>query len=231
MRTSMMQKMGGFLIIPFVMGLLMSDDSLAADKKDKAAKRNAQMMQKMRQEFEAEKVSMQAQFDLQKQELEKKLSEQATLVTETQEKLDTSEQALRKTSATLKATSGELATSKTNLANTQAELDTTKNSLGELKTQHQKALADLAFNDTQRKTLVTNLSETTRQLNACEVKNEKLYQYGKELVKLYDSPSQYEEAMRNEKFFQLKRVELENIFQDTLDKLDEARVGSKSKNY
>jgi chromosome segregation ATPase len=141
--------------------------------------------------------------------------------------LDATESRLKKTSAELKKTSAELDTTKTTLGSTKLELDTTQATLADLKTQHQKALADLAFNDNQRKTLATNLAETTKSLNACVVKNEQLYAYGKSLVDLYDTPSRYEAAMRKEKFLQLKRVELENILQDKLDRLDEARVGNK----
>jgi len=50
----------------------------------------------------------------------------------------------------------------TQLTQTKAELSTTQTNLADLQTQHQKALADLDFNDGQRKTLATNLAETTK---------------------------------------------------------------------
>jgi len=50
-------------------------------------------------------------------------------------------------------------------------------------------------------------------------------------VQIYDDPSRYEAIMRKEKFFQLKRVELENILQNQQDKLDEARFVRPTKPY
>ena len=81
----------------------------------------------------------------------------------------------------------------------------------------------MKFNDNQRKTLSTNLAQTTKAVNDCEVKNVKLHQFGTELIQIYDKPSNYDAAMRKEQFFQLKRVQLENILQDRQDKLDDAR--------
>ncbi|MBL8506590.1 MAG: hypothetical protein JNJ51_09555, partial [Methylobacillus glycogenes] len=63
-----------------------------------------------------------------------------------------------------------------------------------------------------------------QQVNASQEKNARLHDFGLQLVKIYDKPSTYEQVMRDEKFTQLKRVELENILQDFRDKLDEARV-------
>jgi chromosome segregation ATPase len=133
--------------------------------------------------------------------------------------------------ASLTKTQQEKAALETQLTETKATLATTETNLTELKTQHQKALADLDFNDNQRKTLSSNLAETTKNLNTCEDKNGKLYTYGKELMQIYDDPSRYEAMMRKEKFFQLKRVELENILQNQQDKLDEARFVRPTRPY
>jgi hypothetical protein len=228
MNVSLMQKVFLLILIPFFVGLLFSDNTFAAEKKDKAARRNALMMQKMKQEFETEKASMQAQFDAQKNEMELKLKNQEEVLIETEKKLSASEIKNRQLGTDLKKVTAEKVALTDNLAKTQTELDATKTSLADLNTQHQKALADLAFNDEQRKTQSENLAQTTKSLNACVSKNEQLYAYGKSLVQLYDNPSQYEAAMRKEKFLQLKRVELENILQGQLDKLDEARVSNKA---
>lgn len=228
MKFSLKQKISLMLLIPFIAGLTFSDTSYAAEKKDKAAKRNALMMQKMKQEFEAEKATMQTQFDAQKKEWELKLTTLEEVLVDADNNLAASEGKVRQLSADLKKTSAEYTATKATLASTQTELDTTKLSLADLKTQHQQALADLAFNDGQRKTLSSNLAQTSKSLTSCEDKNSQLYGYGKALIQLYDNPSRYEAAMRKESFLQLKRVELENILQDKLDKLDEARVVSQT---
>ncbi len=142
-------------------------------------------------------------------------------------KLAKSESKVRNLTAELKKTNDEKTALDEKLTKTQAELDTTQKNLAELQSQYKQAQADLKFNDGQRKTLSSNLASTTKSLTSCEEKNDKLYGYGKDLIQIYDSPSRYEEVMRKEQFLQLKRVELENILQSKLDKLDEAHITSR----
>ena len=223
-------KLIALFIIPFLLGLL-AEPSVAAEKKDKAARKAALMMQKMKQDMEAEKATLQAQFATEKKVLEDQLKAETEAKTAAEKKLGVAETKVRSLNAELTKTNSEKAALDTQLTQTKATLETTQTNLADLTTQHKKALADLAFNDGQRKTLSTNLAETTKSLNTCEDKNGKLYVYGKELVQIYDNPSLYESVMRKEKFFQLKRVELENILQNQQDKLDEARYVHATKPY
>lgn len=218
-------------LIPFLIGLMFAEPSFAAEKKDKAARKAALMMQKMKQDMEAEKATLQAQFAAEKKTLEDQLKTETEAKDLAQKKLTTAEGKVRSLGAELTKTQTEKTALDTQLTQTKADLETTQGNLAELKTQHKKALDDLAFNDGQRKTLSTNLADTTKSLNTCEEKNSKLYTYGKELVQLYDNPTLYESVMRKEKFFQLKRVELENILQNQQDKLDEVRFVRPSKPY
>ena len=114
---------------------------------------------------------------------------------------------------------------------TQAQLETTQKNLDDLKAQYQQAQVDLKFNDNQRKTLSTNLAQTTKSVNDCEAKNAKLHQFGTELIQIYDKPGSYDAVMRQEQFFQLKRVELENILQSRQDQLNEELVVKKRAAY
>lgn len=217
-----------FLIfLSFSIGFLQPNIAFAAEKKDKAARRAQLMMQKMKQDMEAEKVTMQMQFDTQKKTLEDKLKVKDEEFEKLNKKLASAERKNRNLQAELKKIGTEKTALETKLQQTQIQLDTTEKNLAELKSQHNKALADLKFNDNQRKTLSTNLAQTTKAVNDCEVKNVKLHQFGTELIQLYDKPSNYEAAMRSEQFFQLKRVELENILQNQQDKLDDARFVNK----
>jgi chromosome segregation ATPase len=220
-------KIIALFLIPFLIGLFFAEPSFAAEKKDKAARKAALMVQKMKQDMDA----MQAQFTAEKQALEAQLKAETEAKTLVEEKLSATESKVRSLNATLKKTNDEKAALDTQLTDTKATLVSTETNLSELKTQHQKALADLDFNDNQRKTLSSNLAETTKNLNTCEDKNGKLYVYGKELIQIYDNPSTYESIMRKEKFFQLKRVELENILQNQQDKLDEARFVRPTRPY
>lgn len=223
-------KLAALFIIPFLLGLL-AEPSHAAEKKDKAARKAALMMQKMKQDMEAEKAMLQAQFATEKKALEDQLKAETEAKATAEKKLGAAETKVRSLNAELTKTNSEKAALDAQLTQTKATLETTQTNLTDLTVQHKKALADLAFNDGQRKTLSTNLADTTKSLNTCEEKNGKLYAYGKELVQIYDNPTLYESVMRKEKFFQLKRVELENILQNQQDKLDEARFVRASKPY
>ena len=219
------------IVVVFIATLTFSASGFAAEKKDKSARRAALMMQKMQQDMQAQMDAEKAQFEAQKKLLEDDLK----IKTEQLEKLNKSVVSLeRKNKATqieLDKTIVEKTALDAKLTQTQTTLETTQKSLADLKVQYSQALADLKFNDTQRKTLSANLADTTKLMNSCEVKNTKLHQFGSELISIYDKPSSYEAAMRKEKFFQFKRVELENILQNQQDKLDEERFTSKKTAY
>jgi chromosome segregation ATPase len=226
MKLNFTHKIITIFILALMVGSLVPQTSFAAEKKDKAAKRQALMMQKMKQDMEAEKATMQAQFDAQKKTLEEQLLAKNTELEKTNSALATSQRKVKKLGAELSKTQAEKTAVETKLTDTQATLDSTKNTLSDLQGVHAQALADLKFNDNQRKTISANLADTTKQLNTCAVQNAKLHQFGTDLIQIYDKPSRYEAVMRKEKFFQLKRVELENILQNQQDKLDEQRFSA-----
>lgn len=203
----------------------------AAEKKDKSARRAQLMMQKMKQDMEAEKAAMQTQFDTQKKELEDKLKSKDEEFVKLDKKLATAERKNKNLEAEIKKINTEKTALETKLQQIQAQLEATQKTLADLKTQHNQALADLKFNDNQRKILSSNLAQTTKSVNECEEKNFKLHQFGTELIQIYDKPGVYEATMREERFFQLKRVELENILQNKRDHLDDAKFINKKSSY
>ncbi|MDI1299008.1 hypothetical protein [Methylotenera sp.] len=218
------------IIATLAITIVYSSNSNAAEK-DKSSRRAALMMQKMKQDIEAEKATMQTQFDAQKKELEDKLKS-------SDEALDKSSKLLATAERKNKALEGEI--KKVTLAKeavdakqlqTQALLESTQKNLDDLQAQHLQAQADLKFNDNQRKTLSTNLAQTTKSLDVCEAKNAKLHQFGTELIQIYDKPDSYNAVMRKEQFFQLKRVELENILQSRQDQLNDELVVKKQAAY
>ena len=211
------------ILLAFAVGLVQPNMAHAAEKKDKSAKRVALMMQKMKQDMEAEKAALQAQFDTQKKELEDKLKIKDAELVSHDKKLTTAKNVNKNLESEIKKVNAEKAAVETKQQQTQAQLETTQKNLAELKAQHQQAQTDLKFNDNQRKTLSTNLAQTTKSVNECEEKNIKLHQFGTELIQIYDKPSSYDAVMRKEQFFQLKRIELENILQNKQDKLNDAQ--------
>jgi uncharacterized protein (DUF3084 family) len=220
-----------YLLIATLVISVASSGNLFAAEKDKSVRRAALMMQKMKQDMEAEKTAMQAQFDTQKKELEDKLKIKDEEFLILDKKLVTAVRKNKNLEVEIEKVNAEKAAVETKQQQTQAQLEITQKSLADLNVQHQQAQIDLKFNDNQRKTLSTNLAQTTKSVNECEAKNAKLHQFGIELIQIYDKPSSYEAAMRKEQFFQLKRVALENILQDKQNKLDEARFLNKKSAY
>lgn len=210
----------------FILGLIGVPNSQAAEKKDKSARRAAQQMQQIKQQFEQEKAAMQTQFDTQKKEMEAKLQVDEDEAKKLEVSLVTEKRKNRTLEANLAAAKTEKAETDTKLQLTQTTLDATQKNLAQLTGKFEQALADLKVNDGQRKLQLSNLAQTSQSLQACIAKNDKLYHFGTEMIGVYDNPSTYEAAMRKEKFTQLKRVELENILQDYRDKIDEQRISA-----
>ena len=209
--------------------------SVNAAEKDKSARRAALMMQKMKQDMQAQmdadKAAMQAQLDTQKKEFEGKLTSKDEELAKQAKKLAAAERKNNALEANIAKETAEKVALESKFQLTKSTLDTTQNNLAELKKQYAQAQADLNFNDNQRKTLSTNLAQTNKEMDECTIKNGKLHQFGTELIQIYDKPNAYDAAMRKEQFFQLKRVELENILQSKQDNLDEARYVNKKADY
>ena len=203
-----------WLISALFFGLVSANFAEAAQK-GKEAKRNNQITQLRKKN---------AQLEAEKQAKEAELAEKEKALQNANLRASIAAGSLKKVKVLLVTSSRELEKTKVNLAEKEAELVQTKNELDSLNQRNKQALADLEFNNQQRKTQAGNISQTTKRLNECAAKNQLLYSYGKSLIEIYQKPSFYENVMRNEKFFQLKRVQLENILQDKLDQLDGASV-------
>lgn len=211
-------------IIVSVLLLSMHTCVIGAEKQDKAAKRAAILMQKMKQDMEAEKNAMQTQFDQEKKSISDALNQaqsaqrshsaQLQGQAKRNQQLQSEKQKLAEEKAALTAQFQQL---QSQLAEQTQRLEATEQQL-------KQAKADLDVNDNQRKKLVANVSTAHQQLVSCEEKNNRLYAYGNDLVGLYADASTYQKVMRDEPFFQLKRVELENILQDKRSQLIENKV-------
>ncbi len=211
------------IIATLAITIVFSGNSYAAEK-DKSSRRAALMMQKMKQDMEAEKTAMQTQFDTQKKELEDTLKKSEDANKELEVKVVAEKRKSAGLQANLIKEQAEKLALDNKLQQTQASLDTTQKSLVDMTSLHKQAVADLKANDTQRKTQLINIAQTSKSLQNCEAKNDKLYHYGLDLIKVYDKPSAYQAAIRTEQFTQIKRVEIENILQEYRDKIDVERA-------
>jgi len=207
-----------------ILGLLLASSflvnpALAADKKDKAARRAQQMVQQMQQE----KAQLQSQLDQTMQvkavldaDMAKAQEENTSLKT----KLGAANRKIDGLEISLKEMTAERLAFEAKSLKTQVELEATKTALNELDVKYQANLYDLKVNEQQRANLTATSIQKTKVIDACLAKNAKLYDYGLELVKLYENPSLYKQVVLTEKFSQIKRVEMENILQNYNDKID-----------
>jgi chromosome segregation ATPase len=213
-----------FGVSKIILGLLLAatmlaNPALAADKKDKAARRAQQMVQQIQQE----KAQLQSQLDQAMQakalldaDMAKAQEENTSLKT----KLGAATRKIDGLEISLKEMTAERLAFEAKLLKTQVELEATKTALNELDVKYQANLYDLKVNEQQRANLTATTIQKTKVIDACLAKNAKLYDYGLELVKLYENPSLYKQVVLTEKFSQIKRVELENILQNYNDKID-----------
>lgn len=210
------------------LGLIISmiTPTVAAEKQDKAAKRAAILMQKMKQDLEAEKAALQSKFDEEKGQL----SEALTQAQGAQRLQSSKLQAQVRQTQQLQADNQKLQQEKTalSLQITQLEAQSAEKSakLLELEQKLGNAQASLDSNEKQRKQLLARIMTGQKTLEVCEEKNAHLYRFGQDLVNLYDNASFSQRVARSEPFFQLKRVELENILQSKQNDLLENKIDS-----
>lgn len=218
------------LILSFLLSLgligLFSQPTIAAEKQDKAAKRAAILMQKMKQEMEAEKTALQSQFEQEKKGLSQALDQAQSAQRSHSAKL----QGQLKRNQQLEVDNQKLQNDKTalttQLAQLQTQLAEKTQQLEAAEQQLKVAHASQESSEQQRKQLLSKVSDSHQKLTSCEEKNSRLYAYGHELVNLYDNASIYQKVLRSEPFFQLKRVELENILQEKHSQLLDNKVTS-----
>ena len=169
-------------------------------------------------------MQLQAQLD---QELQSKAAMEADLAKAQAEnvaiksKLSAANVKIDGLEVNLKEMTAERLAFEAKLMKTQIELQATKTALNELDVKYQGTVYDLKVNEQQRANLTATSIQKTKLIDACVAKNNKLYDYGLELVKLYENPTDYKKVVLTEPFSQLKRVQLENILQDYNDKIDE----------
>jgi septal ring factor EnvC (AmiA/AmiB activator) len=208
------------VIIYFALTSLLCTSSSYADE------RSDQLMKQMKRQ----NALLKAEMDKQRVEMQNQLTIKDTEIETLQSSLTEQEEKNKKLQAQLAKEKREKAVLAEKLAKTESTLAATEQNLTQMIANYNQAQEDLSINDRQRKTQLTNLANANQALLASEAKNEKLYQYGLELIKVYAEPEAFDRMMREEIVTQLKRVELENILQEYNDKIDAERLSVKKRN-
>jgi len=180
------------IFLSFGVGLITPAIADAAEKKDKGARRAQILLLKMKQESEAEKVAMQKLHDAEKKAFEDKQVKFEEEIEAANNKLNVVEGEKSQLNTDVKKLTAEKTIIEKLQQQAQAELATIKIALTEQKQLNAKAQAELKFNDNQRKTPANNLSETTKAVNSCEVKNRQLHKIGSDLIQIYNNPNTYD---------------------------------------
>ncbi|MCB5190610.1 hypothetical protein LG198_07720 [Methylobacillus arboreus] len=205
-------------LIVTVLAFAVAVPAFAADK-DKAAKQQERRMRQMMQQVQAEKEQLQTQFEQEKTQLK----QEAEVEQAKSDELKNSVANANRRNAALNAELEALRKEKTALQTAgqalQAKLEETQQQLA-------NAEETILKGEAERSEMQAVIVRKQQQLNASNEKNAKLYNFGLQLIKIYERPSLYRQVMRDEPFTQLKRVELENILQEYKDKIDEMRVGT-----
>lgn len=220
-------KPGSGKILAIFLALLLAYPAVAADKKEgrqrDAARRLAQSLKQVQGEkaqLEQEKAALNEQLQTQQKEADS-IKSSLSWANRRLKNLQADLEALRKEKSELEGLQ-----QKTDAALTQArgELEKTRKSLADTSEQLKAAQKDIRVEEGQRKELAGKLDKKEQMLAVAEQKNEKLHQFGLELIKIYEHPGLLESIARAEPFTQIKRVELENILQDYRDKLDDQHM-------
>ena len=207
----------GVLII-VLLGSFGFSHSHAADKA--AESRSDQLIKQMKRQ----NALLKAEFDKKRAEMEEQLKKKDADIQALETNLAEEVAKSKSLQAQLHKEKREKAALEDTLSKTQTSLQETEKNLSEMIANYNQAQEDLSINDKQRKTQLANLAETKKALHDVEAKNQKLYTYGLDLIRIYDDPDAFERMLRKESFTKIKRVELENILQDYNDKIDAERI-------
>lgn len=111
----------------------------------------------------------------------------------------------------------DLASTRSRLADTEGKLAETTKTLSQIQ-------QTLARTEADKRALEGVKVRQEKEIAACEGKNLKLYQIGRELMTRFEKKTCGEILAQKEPFTGLKRVEVENLLEEYRDKLDEQKL-------
>lgn len=165
----------------------------------------------------------------------RKISDEKTMLEQDKATLSQELDALKKKSGELESSASRANKRKAVLEKEADGLRQDKAKLSEEREQLKKELAEsqLALRDTrqnlqqetsQKQRLEQNLSAQGKELEVCETKNQKLYQYQVELINRAQNRGSLSALLDSEPLLGLKRVEIENVLEEYRDKVDKEYI-------
>lgn len=213
LRSSFLPNIAWMVIVLFILPVSLTMPAWSADKKEtrqREAQRRTQQAIKQAQ-------SRTAELEQTNTDLGNKLKEQEQRANEAQQNLDGFS---RKNKRLAEGYAKEQAKA----VDLEARLKEAESNLRQMRAE--LAEVGAAQLETQRhlKTMTSEKMALDDILASCSGKNEQLYRFGRELIDHVERPEGFTSILRAEPFTQIKRVELENIFQDYRDSLDQNRM-------
>lgn len=184
-----------------------------ADKKETREREAHRRMQQAVKQAQAKN----AQLEQENTDLANKLKEQEQRVQETRSNLDGFSRKHKRLGEDFVKEQSKTADLEARLQQTEGELRQTRAKLAE------RSASQLETQN-RLKTVVSEKATLGDTVTVCLDKNERLYQLGRELINHVEKPEGFLKVLRAEPFTQIKRVELENIFQDYRDELDQNHI-------
>ena len=206
----------------FILLTSLTTPAWSADKKEtrqREAQRRTQQAIKQAQARAAELEQTNADLD-------NKLKEQEQRVNEAQQNLDGFSRKNRRLVEDYAKEQAKAVDLEARLKKAESNLQQTRSALAEVSASQLKTERHLVTMTSEKMVLDDTLT-------ICLGKNQQLYRLGRELINHVEKPEGFSSLLRGEPFTQIKRVELENIFQDYRDNLDQNEMkplGARSAN-
>jgi predicted RNase H-like nuclease (RuvC/YqgF family) len=115
----------------------------------------------------------------------------------------------------------DVAREQSRVADLEARLKETESSLLQARAELAEASASQRATQLQLTSVTSEKTRLDDTVAICLDKNDRLYQFGRELIAHLERPPGFSSILRAEPFTQINRVRLENIFQEARDNLDQ----------
>ncbi len=204
---------GAFAVIALAIAVSPSPPAWSADKKEtrqREAQRRTQQAIKQAQDKNTQ--------------LEQANSDLANKLKEREQQAEEAQQSLEGFTRKNKRLANDFAKEQSKTSDLEGKLEQAESELQQLRTRLAETTASQLQAQHSLKTMTTEKTSLDDNLTLCLDQNKRLYQVGRELINLVERPEGFLSVLRAEPFTQIKRVELENIFQDYRDNLDQNHI-------
>ena len=201
---------GAFAVIALAITVSPSPPAWSADKKEtrqREAQRRTQQAIK-----QAQDKNMQ---------LEQANSDLANKLKEREQQAEEAQQSLEGFTRKNKRLANDFAKEQSKVSDFEEKLKEAESELQQLRTKLAETSASQLETQHTLKIMTVEKTSLDETLTLCLGKNQRLYQFGRELINHVERPEGFLSVLRAEPFTQMKRVDLENIFQDYRDNLDQ----------